>query len=205
MNTENFQEIEIKFYVRDLSKLEKRLQALNAQLHQSRTHELNLRFDTPDMRLTKSFQVLRLRQDQDIHLTYKSSADPTSEVSVRKEVEFKVGDLNAARWFLESLGYQVTITYEKYRTTYRLDTAEIVLDELPYGSFVEIEAASLQEIKILVNKLELNWDARIKLSYLAIFNQIKEKFNLPVSNLLFREFKELSFSMEGILRDGLNA
>jgi len=29
--------------------------------------------------------------------------------------------------------------YEKYRTTFTIGSLEVVLDELPYGNFVEIE------------------------------------------------------------------
>jgi adenylate cyclase class IV len=40
---------------------------------------------------------------------------------------------------IESLGYVLQFTYEKYRTTYFIDDAYIMLDELPDGLFVEIE------------------------------------------------------------------
>jgi len=54
-------------------------------------------------------------------------------------VEVQVADLVGARLVLESLGYLVVFEYEKYRTTYELDGVELMLDELPYGDFVELE------------------------------------------------------------------
>ena len=45
------QEIEAKFYVRDLGKIEARLQSLEARLIQKRVLETNIRFDLPDSRL----------------------------------------------------------------------------------------------------------------------------------------------------------
>jgi inorganic triphosphatase YgiF len=57
------QELEVKFYVRELAVVEARLTHLGAKLVQPHTHEFNLRFDTPDHKLALSFQVLRLRQD----------------------------------------------------------------------------------------------------------------------------------------------
>ena len=196
MKNDQFQETEIKFLIGNLSIFEKRLKDIGAVLHRARTHELNLRFDTPDQQLTKQFQVLRLRQDQSVHLTFKGPADPSSEVIIRKEIEFEVSDLASARQFLEALGYQVTITYEKYRTTYTLGNTEIVLDELPYGDFVEIEGPDLPSIKNIANMLKLDWKDRIKLSYLVIFYQLKEKFNLTASNLLFSELKNCKYSMD---------
>ena len=196
MKNDHFQETEIKFLITNLVEFEKRLKDNGAVLHRARTHELNLRFDTPDKLLTRQFQVLRLRQDQSVHLTYKGPADPSSEVSVRQEIEFEVSDLASARQFLEALGYQVTITYEKYRTTYHLGNTEIVLDELPYGDFVEIEGPDIPSIKNIANILKLDWKDRIKLSYLAIFYQLKEKFNLTAPNLLFSDLENCKFSMD---------
>jgi adenylate cyclase, class 2 len=203
MKNDLFQETEIKFHIPDLFSFEERVRENGAVLKQARTHELNLRFDTPDQKLTKQFQVLRLRQDQSIHLAFKGAADPASEVSVRQEIEFEVSDSASARQFLEALGYQVTISYEKYRTTYQLENTEVVLDELPYGNFVEIEGPDLPSIKKIAAILQLNWKDRIKLSYLAMFNQLKEQFNLTASNLLFDELKDSSYSIEDLFR-GMN-
>jgi adenylate cyclase, class 2 len=201
MKNNHFQETEIKFLITDIKEFEKQLNHSGAVRHRARTHEMNYRFDTPDQNLTKNFQVLRLRQDQLVHLTYKGPADPSSEVSIRPEIEFEVSDLASARQFLEALGYQVTITYEKYRTTYHLKDAEIVVDELPYGNFVEIEGKDLPSIKIIASQLGLEWNQRIKLSYLAIFYQLKEKFHLSASNLLFSELEDGSYSLEGSFQE----
>jgi len=196
MKNDQWQETEIKFFINNLYLLEKRVKNIGAVLLQERTHELNLRFDTTDLKLTNQFKVLRLRQDQSIHLTFKGPADPSSEVSVRQEIEFEVSDLASARQFLEALGFQVTITYEKYRTTYSFGNCEIMLDKMPYGNFVEIEGPDLSSIKNIASNLNLDWKNRIKLSYLAIFNQLKEKFKLTATNLLFSEFENCKYSIE---------
>jgi len=203
MKSKNGQETEIKFYISNLSIVEKQLLKLGANLQQGRTHEVNWRFDSLDGHLTSTFQVLRLRQDQRVHLAYKGPSDPTSEVSIREEIEFEVSDALSARQFLEALGYQVVVMYEKFRTTYRMEQAEIVLDELPFGNFIEIEGSSPEQIKGISDQLHLNWEARIKLSYLSLFNQCREKFSLKVSNLLFEEFQGKMFEMKEIVQDGL--
>ena len=193
------QEIEVKFFIRDLPALNNRFKELNIKLISQRTHELNYRFDTPDQQLTRQMQVLRLRQDQSSTLTFKSAADPTSEVSSRQEIEFEVGDFNTAHRFLQALGYEVSIIYEKFRTTYQLDDCLFMLDELPYGTFLEIEGKDAGEIKKSAEILGLNWNTRIKLSYLAIFYKLKDKLKLKANNLVFSEVSQTPISTEDLL------
>jgi len=42
-----YQEIEVKFYLEHLDRLHAHLIEIGAELVQPRTHEINLRFDTP--------------------------------------------------------------------------------------------------------------------------------------------------------------
>jgi len=67
----NGQETEVKFFVRDLKRIEMRLQELEAHLIQPRVHEVNLRFDNEQGDLRKTFKVLRLRQDTEAKFTFK--------------------------------------------------------------------------------------------------------------------------------------
>ena len=74
--------------------------------------------------------------------------------------------------FLEALGYQKSIYYEKYRTTYELDETLIMLDELPYGNFVEIEGETVEgDPRCRWQSFNLNWDAAIRTSYTALFER----------------------------------
>ena len=125
------QELEVKFYVKDLASVERRLVALEARLVQPRAHEINLRFDTPAGDLARGLQVLRLRQDTAARLTYKGPAQARDGVRVRQEIEFVVEDFETARAFLEALGYRVSMLYEKFRTVYDIDDVHVTLDELP--------------------------------------------------------------------------
>src|SRR5512133_854710 len=109
-------EVEVKFFLDDPAGFEKRLRSIGANLVQPRTHELNYRFDTPDLSLTRTRQVLRLRQDQAVVVTYKGPSLQGQAVSMRKEIELVVDNFQAAKDLLEALGYQVAVLYEKYRT-----------------------------------------------------------------------------------------
>jgi len=182
------QETEAKFYVRDLEWIKKALENLRAHLGQARVLELNLRFDLPDASLRAQGRVLRLRRDTEARLTYKGGNKNTKGVLSREEIEFVVGDFVKAKKLLEALGYQQTFYYEKYRTTYELDKTLIMLDELPYGNFLEIEGETEETIQALSEKLDLNWDATIERSYSALFEQVQKSLNLSFLDLSFENF-----------------
>lgn len=184
-------EQEVKFQIVDLDNLRKKLEELGGELKQSRTFERNLRFDTADGRLSASFQVLRLRHDTRSRLTYKGPSDLSSEVNSRRELEFEVSNFDTAREFLEVLGYQISIIYEKYRGAYMLGDVEISLDEMPFGTFIEIEGPDTQSIRDIARKLGLDWDQRIVLGYMTIFQILKERLRLDFRDLTFENFKDV--------------
>ena len=184
-------EKEAKFYILDLKKIERQIKTLGGVIVQARVFESNLRFDTPKRELSASHQVLRLRQDARARMTFKGSADPNSEVSARLEYEVEISDLATGRQILEALGYEVITIYEKYRISYSLDNVEISLDEMPFGSFMEIEGADTQHIQAMAEKLNLKWENRSALSYLRIFSQVKERLGLSMRDLTFDNFSEL--------------
>ena len=189
-------EVEAKFYLSDKISFEERLIQIGAQLHCERTFEKNYRFDTPEMTLSHAHRVLRLRQDNASILTYKGPSIMRDDVSAREEIEFEVSDFAAARQLLEALGYKESVRYEKWRTTYILDTLEITLDEMPFGNFSEIEGDNPQQIKLAAAKLGLDWSAHINSGYMMLFNQVRKNKNLNISNLTFEDFRDITVSAE---------
>ena len=184
-------ETEVKFYLSQPAKLISRLTDLNAELVQPRVLEINLRFDTPGMTLSNQARVLRLRQDEAIHLTYKGPGQITQGVLSRQEIEFTVSDFTAAKHFLEALGYEVIVSYEKYRQTYQPAEVLITVDEMPYGHFAEIEGLDPGQIRHVAELLQLNWNNRIIGSYLDIFRMLKSKMKLDFKDLNFENFQGL--------------
>ena len=185
------QETEAKFYVAHLDRAAARLEELQARLVQPRVLETNLRFDLPDGSLTSNSRVLRLRHDTESRLTYKGAGQNKSGALDRQEIEFIVEDDQKARQFLEALGYRKSMYYEKYRTTYELDEALIMLDELPYGSFLEIEGETVERIQALSVKLHLDWNAAIPSSYTALFENLRRKMRLTFQEISFENFRDL--------------
>jgi adenylate cyclase, class 2 len=191
-------EIEAKFYVKEMPFFENRLKSLGAVCTQSRVHEINLRFDFPDRSLSRDRRVLRLRKDNHSVLTYKGPADPTQPVSVRQEIEFEVDNFQTARHFLEALGYEVSVMYEKYRTIYKLDVVDVALDEMPYGNFIEIEGPDAASIQVAAAVLRLNWNTRCDDSYLSIFYRFCQKRGLKIENLSFQDLEGINISPDDL-------
>jgi adenylate cyclase, class 2 len=204
------QEIEAKFYVGDLGKIESRIRELDARLFQSRVLEMNIRFDLPDARLRSEGRVLRLRRDTNARLTYKDSGKSEQGVVNRTEIEFTVEDFEKAKLFLEALGYQKLFEYEKYRTTYELHQtskvstdlgglAHVMLDELPYGNFVEIEGKDIATIHSSANKLNLDLNVSIPASYSALFERVRSSLRLTFTDLTFENFEGIEVTPEHLL------
>jgi adenylate cyclase class 2 len=181
-------ESEVKFLLNDLPGLARRLEALGARLAAPEVHEVNLKFDKPDRSLADSFQVLRLRQDTRVRLTYKGPGRIVDGVNARREIEFEADDFEAAQAFLEALEFEVSLVYEKYRTTYELDGVEIVLDRTPIGDFAELEGPDGETIAALAGKLGLDWSDRTVASYTFLFDSVKEVLGLAVRDLTFENF-----------------
>jgi adenylate cyclase, class 2 len=192
------QEIEAKFYVTRLAELRRRVNLIeDAKLLEPRVLERNLRFDTATQDLRRAGQVLRLRQDRRSRLTYKDSGRFEAGTLNRRELELDVSDFGAAQQLLEALGYQVIFIYEKYRTTYELGQHELMLDEMPYGTFVEIEGepGGLQSAAQL---LGLNWQASIPDSYSALFERLHDRLRLDFRDLTFENFEGVRVSADDL-------
>ena len=182
------QEIEAKFYVTGLDRIKARLHELEARLIQERMLERNIRFDLPGGRLRSEGRVLRLRQDTQARLTYKGDGSNEQGVLSRTEIEFTVEDFAKAKQFLEALGYQEFMRYDKYREVYEFNECHVMLDELPYGLFVEVEGKGVDEIRETASRLGLGWEAAVTKSYQALFEAVKSALRLNIQDLSFENF-----------------
>jgi adenylate cyclase class 2 len=194
-------ELEVKYHVNDLSRCQERLQDLGAVLVKPRILERNLRFDTPGGELTKKEQVLRLRQDDAAKVTYKGPSMDEQGARLRQEYEFSVSDFQAAKKLFEALGFHVFMLYEKFRTTYRFEGVEIVLDEMPYGEFLEIEGPDAEGITAVSRSLGLDWERRVMESYTLIFTHLRAHYGWNFHDLSFANFQKLdpNLAVVGIL------
>ena len=206
MSTNN-QEIEVKFLISNLPTLLKKIGDLGAIELRPRVLEVNLRFDTPDRKLSERAQVLRLRQDDQAILTFKSPGQIVDGVISRTELEVVVSDFQPTRAILEALGFQVFMTYEKYRQNFRLNDLVASVDEMPYGNFIELEGSSPEHVRATAALLGLDWDQRINLSYTALLGLYNQNTGNAFRDLSFETFSGLHVQPEdlGLAYADLNA
>jgi adenylate cyclase class 2 len=191
----DYVENEVKIHVPDLEDVAARLVAASAELTAPRVFERNVRYENADETFSRQGIVLRLRQDARVRLTYKESGSIKDGALERFEAEVTVDDFSTMDLILRRLGFQPFVVYEKYRTTYQLGTAEIVLDEMPYGHFIEIEAES-SVIDTTLNTLGLQDRPRILMSYLMLFARVKAALGLHCHDLTFANFDGITVPQE---------
>ena len=90
--------------------------------------------------LKRGTSVLRLRRvGARALLTYKERVPNASAVKHQREEETAIDDPSAMAVILDALGFKPLLVYEKRRQTWSLGPTEVVIDELPFGLFMEIE------------------------------------------------------------------
>ena len=189
------EEIEVKFLIDDLSAIRQRLVALGATLKTPRTFEENWLFDTPDEQLTRQSRLLRLRRDRRNLITYKEPPvhnDP--DFKIMREYEVEVSDFSQMQLILEKLGFTPSLHFEKYRETLTYQGAEIVLDEVPFGTFMEIEGPR-EAIRDIVMALGLDFATRLVSSYVEIFEAVCTTYKLSATDMTFETFQSLAIDV----------
>ncbi|HEV2801367.1 MAG TPA: class IV adenylate cyclase [Pyrinomonadaceae bacterium] len=146
-------EIEKKYRVNadEAASLRERLRAVGAEARGEEFEE-NILYAGPGVE--RGSRVLRLRRVRGGRsvFTFKESMTGVGNIKRRREEETEVADGDALANILDALGYTPAAVYEKRRETWLFAGVEVVLDELPFGLFVEIEGAeeSIREAERLL-------------------------------------------------------
>jgi len=115
------------------------LARLGATLVRERYFEQNVLWDRHSSLATQG-RILRLRwTGREGFLTLKGPRQVEDGIKSREELETSVADPDALAETLEILGFKPIFRYQKYRETYEWKDSEIVIDETPVGTFLEIE------------------------------------------------------------------
>lgn len=184
-------EIEVKFYLHDIDAVRRRITDAGGMFRQ-RESETNIRLDTGRSALLDAGALLRLRKtDTRCLLTYKEQTAPDgSGCKVYEEWEVTVSDFEKTTAILSRIGYRPVQRYEKIRETYAMGEAEICIDAMPYGNFLEIEA-SPAVIRDTAEKLGFRWEDRILGNYLGIFETLRKRYGLDFNDVTFENFEGL--------------
>jgi adenylate cyclase class 2 len=209
-------EIELKFPIHNLSRLQSRLPGLGFLLDTPRTFEQNTLYDTPTRTLRESKQILRIRRYGSLWtVTHKrqSCASPNitdpARYKVRIETETQLEDGPALGAIFETLGYAPVFRYEKFRTEWSQITPSIdgplfddavhpvetampaplchlVIDETPIGDYAELEGPPAW-IDDALAKLGVDPSTCLTDSYGRLFLNWKERTGSAAQNLTFEE------------------
>lgn len=134
--------------------------------------------------LESGTSVLRLRRvDGRSTLTFKKRLPGAAAIKQQHEEETEVADVEAMGAILEALGFTPALVYEKRRQTWRLGNAEIVIDVLPFGLFMEIEGKA-NEIRSIERKLGLKG---LRAEH-ATYPQLTKKHGKTRDNLIEARF-----------------
>lgn len=183
-------ETEVKFHIADAGSLRKKLLSLGA-VSGVNLFETNIRFDDKNKSLFKNKSLLRLRKDAKATLTFKSQPPVKDSLfKTLRELEVEVSDFSIACKIIESLGFTKEQIYEKWRETLTIGSTCFCMDKMPYGDFLEIEGQKDEIIKYS-SLIGLDWEKRILLNYLELFDILKKSLDLPFSDVTFDNFKNI--------------
>ncbi len=188
-------EIELKFRVKSLLDLERRLREIGFREDTPRTFESNTLYDSATRELKERGELLRLRQYGErqvmTHKRHPDDEEAGSRYKVRIETESLVEDAGALAEVFTRLGYGPVFRYEKYRSEYSdpaQEGAHMVVDETPIGVFAELEGPTGWIDRTLA-ALGVSVDDCLTESYGKLFMTWKAETGSPAENLTFGEIE----------------
>lgn len=105
-----------------------------------REFEENTIHSNADLRSKGAIVRIRKTENRSL-LTFKRRIENEFDVKQQIEHEIEVSDAASAESIIAELGLKPVLVYEKYRDTWRFRSVEVVIDELPFGNYMEIEGS----------------------------------------------------------------
>jgi len=196
-------ETEIKFRVKDIAGLSRRLQSAGFRLQTPRAFESNVLYDTPDRSLRARTEILRIRAYAGSStLTHKrppvAEAGANSETNPnqdhhkhRVETETRIDDGNALAEVFRSLGLVPAFRYEKWRAEWTDGEGHCVVDETPIGNYAELEGEDAWIDRVSV-RLGIDSADHLTLSYGRLYEQWREQHPGASEDMTFEAMKNVS-------------
>ena len=132
--------------------------------------------------------VLRVRKigDKTI-LTYKEPIPNSLAHKQRLEYETEVENADKIEKIIECLGFTKALIYEKRRKIWHFKSVEIVLDELPFGNYMEIEGSITA-----IAEAEMFLDGENLQEEYQTYPLLTERFGVRKENLIEARFSKNS-------------
>ena len=182
-------EVEIKFLIRDLKELARKLRAAGFHISERRAHESNALYDLPGHPLRTRGELLRLRQYGKAWLLTHKGRGMVGRHKSRTETETQVAHGPRMDSILRALGFAPTFRYEKYRTGWSDRHGHVLVDETPIGNVAEIEGPP-DWIDRTARALGVSERDYITDSYAGMFFAWKARTGSPAKEMTFRAVKQ---------------
>jgi adenylate cyclase class 2 len=111
--------------------------------------------------LKRKSALVRIRKtERAVTLTFKRFVPDDPGFKHHIEHETVVAGAAEMEAILRELGLELVLVYEKRRRTWKLRDAEVVLDELPFGHFMEIEGTlpAIREAEMILDAEKLEYE-----------------------------------------------
>jgi len=188
-------EIEIKFKIAKPNLIRKILKKHKAKFI-GRAFERTVKFDTKNNDLQRAGKFLRVRTGFKSVITFKrkiKSKPRSREISLRgkkfkerEEIELEISEPEKMKVILENLGFTKKWIMEKYREKWQWGSAEIVIDKLPFGNFIEIEG-SKKTIQKVAKLLGLRLADGITATYWGLWKDYCRRKGIKEENIIFKK------------------
>lgn len=128
--------------------------------------------------------VLRVRKKgSKTVLTYKKRVQNDTDIKHQTEFETIVESTEEIENIIAHLGFTKALVYEKRRKTWRLRDVEIMLDELPFGLYMEIEGS-----RAAIAEAEMMLDAENFATEHETYPHLTSRFGVRKENLIEARF-----------------
>ena len=152
-------EIEVKFVDVTIEDIRSRLKEAGATLEHPMRLMKRALIEEPHHALENSF--IRIRDEGDkttLAFKRRSLPEETTTIDSTKEIETTVGDFDTTVEIFAEAGWQYITLQESRRESWKLDKAEVVIDEWPWiKPYIEIEAATAEIVRSVAGKLGFDW------------------------------------------------
>jgi len=190
-------EVEVKLPCENLDEVRRRLRDLGAVTKAPLHFESNDLYDDENGRLAAARHVLRLRRERSLGdgpgglraiLTFKGSLRFSGGIREREERETVVSNPDEAEAILQGLGFKRHFRYEKKREEWTLRDCSVALDEIPIGTFIEIEGDP-PNIRRVVVELGLDFARALPYSYARLYAERRKADPSLPADMVFQDVK----------------
>ncbi len=179
-------EVEYKFQIEDKQSIIGKLNDVAVKSY-NREYQSNVMYDNKDGLMQKTDGRIRLRylgESGKKVLTYKKPLESVN--GAKREIEYEIDFSDKEEQIeniLNAMEFDITTSYERYRTEWKINSAHITIDEYPFADFVEIEGEQ-EEIEKIALMLGLDFDKALDKPADTLFQEWRKNRGLSFKGVM---------------------